>query len=322
MASHEAEAVARKVLRSMHSHDQRTQPVALGTIDTGKLFLPPAYTQLFYSPLWADLDQHHQLRYTQLYALRTNEVIMLFERYLVRAILPPMARRLKTLQLPLLRQLLLQMQHEEEAHDAAFVALNRASRPDLYQQTDFFFFPPSAEVRSFIAVMGFSAHWLAHPLWLLLFIEESSLALARDLAAIDEFNDLAAVEPNWLAVHQQHTRDERRHTLIDRLLFENCYANRGRIARHLDGWMFERILKAMMYPRAHGAGMQVVEQLIRDCPELSSLRPAMVREIVALGHNPDFLASLLSQRLAPRAWKLFHRCPELHNLAGWIPDYA
>ncbi len=322
MVSHEPEAVARKVLRSMQLDGQRTRPVALSAIDAGKLFLPPAYTQLFYSPLWPDLDQQHQLRYTQLYALRTNEVIMLFERYLVQAILPPMARRLETLQLPLLRQLLLQMQQEEEAHDTAFVALNRASRPDLYHKTDFFFFPPSAEMRRLIAVMGFAAHWLAHPLWLLLFIEESSLALARDLAAIDECNDLDLVEPNWLAVHQQHTRDERRHTLIDRLLFENCYANRSRFARRLDGWIFERILKAMMYPRAHGAGMQVVEQLIRDCPELSYLRPAMVREIVALGHNPDFLASLLSQRLAPRAWKLFHRCPELNTLAGWIPDYA
>jgi hypothetical protein len=322
MVSHDPETIARKVLVSMQSDGQRTRPVALGVIDADKLFLPPEYTQLFYSPLWHDLDRHHQLRYVQLYALRTNEVIMLFERYLVQAILPPMARRLEALQLPALRQLLLEMLHEEEEHDAAFVALNRASRPDLYQETDFFFFPPSAEVRSFIAVMGFSARWLAHPLWLLFFIEESSLALARGLAAIGETHDLGAVEPNWLAVHQEHTRDERRHTLVDRLLFENCYANRGDRARRLDGWIFERILKAIMYPRAHGAGMQVVEQLIRDCPELSRMRPAMVREIVALGHNPDFLASLLSQRLAPRAWKLFHRCPELNTLASWIPNYA
>ncbi len=78
----------------------------------------------------------------------------------------------------------------------------------------------------------------------------------------------------------------------------------------------------MMFPRAYGAGVRVVEQLVRDCPELASLRPAMVREIVALGRNPAFLASLLSQRLAPRAWKLFHGCPELDKLANWIPDYA
>ncbi len=138
MVSHEPEAVARKVLRSRQLDGQRTRPVTLSAIDAGKLFLPPAYTQLFYSPLWADLDQHHQLRYTQLYALRTNEVIMLFERYLVQTILPPMARRLETLQLPLLRQLLLQMQQEEEAHDTAFVALNRASRPEkgLVKETE------------------------------------------------------------------------------------------------------------------------------------------------------------------------------------------
>ena len=156
MASHDPEAIARKVLVSMQSDGQRTKPVTLGVIDADKHFLPPAYTQLFYSPLWSDLDRHHQLRYTQLYALRTNEVIMLFERYLVQAIVPPMARRLEALQLPMLRQLLLQMLHEEREHDASFVALNRASRPDLYQKTDFFFFPPSAEVRGFIALMGLS----------------------------------------------------------------------------------------------------------------------------------------------------------------------
>jgi len=224
--------------------------------------------------------------------------------------------------LPLLRQLLMEMLHEEGEHDAAFAALNRASRADLYQQTDFFFFPPSARVRSLITAMGVSARRLAHPLWLLFFIEESSLALARDLAAIGEDHELGSVEPHWLAVHQEHTHDERRHTLIDRLVFESCYGRRGRVARSVDGWMFERILKAILYPRAHGAGVRVVEQLIRDYPELASLRPTMVREIVALGRNPEFLASLLSQRLAPRAWKLFHRCPELDTLAGWIPGYA
>ena len=105
-------------------------------------------------------------------------------------------------------------------------------------------------------------------------------------------------------------------------MFEQCYADRGRFARRLDGWLFEHILKAMMYPRAYGAGVRVAEQLIRDYPELAKLRPIMVREITALGRNRDFLASLLSQRLAPRAWKLFHRCPELDVLANWIPDYA
>ncbi len=291
-------------------------------IDDTQLFLPPEYTQLFYSPLWLDLERRHQLRYCQLYALRTNEVIMLFERYLVRAILPPVTGRLQRLGLPQLRRLVLAMQQEEQEHDTAFVALNRASRPDLYRHADFVFFPPSAEVRGFIRSLGLAARWLAHPLWLLFFIEESSLTLARDLAACDETHPVAAAEPNWLAVHREHTRDERRHTLVDRLLFESCYAKRGRLARGLDGRLFQRLLKAMMYPRAQGAGARVVAQLIRDCPELAPLRPAMVREIVALQCNPRFLASLLSQRLAPRAWKLFHRCPELDPLGGWIPDYA
>ncbi|MEN8180718.1 MAG: diiron oxygenase [Pseudomonadota bacterium] len=322
MVSHDPEAIARKVLHAMQSDGQRTRPVTFGAIDTDRLFLPPTYTQLYYSPLWPDLERRHQLRYTQLYALRTNEVIMLFERYLVQAILPPIARRLESMQLPMLHRLLLEMLREEKEHDAAFVALNRASRPDLYRTTDFCFFPPSAEMRGFIALMGRSARWLAYPLWLLFFIEESSLTMARDLAAMDENQALGVAELNWLAVHREHTRDERRHTLIDRLLFENCYAKRGKFARRLDGWLFEHTLKAMLFPRASGAGVRVVEQLIRDYPELAGLRPAMVREIVNLGRNPDFLASLLSQRMAPRAWKLFHRCPELDMLANWIPNYV
>jgi hypothetical protein len=213
------------------------------------------------------------------------------------------------------------MLREEQEHDAGFVALNRASRPDLYRETDFCFFPPSMELRVFMAVMGRTAPWLAYPLWLLFFIEESSLAMARDLADLNE-EQPGQVEPNWLAVHQEHTKDERRHTLIDRLLFESCYTQRGGLARWLDGWLFEVVLKAILFPRAHGAGVRVVDQLIRDFPELAELRPAMVREIVKLGGNPEFLASLLSQRLAPRAWKMFHRCPELDRLADWIPDYA
>jgi len=322
MISHHPEALANQILAAMQAGSRRTRPVALSAIDANKLFLPPAYTQLFYSPLWSDLDPAHQLRYTQLYALRTNEVVMLFERFLVQAILPPMARRLEAMQLPVLRQLVLEMLREEQEHDAAFAALNRASRPDLYRETDFFFFPPCAKVRSFIAVMGASARWLAHPLWLLFFIEESSLTMARDLAAIDKSQDPHGVEPHWLAVHREHSHDERRHTLIDRLLFESCYTSRGRLSRCLDGWLFEHILKTTMYPSADGAGVRVVEQLIRDCPQLVSLKSAMVQEIVALRHNPRFIASQLSQRLAPRAWKLFQRCPELNMLADWIPDYG
>lgn len=322
MVSHDPEAIARKILHAMQADGQRTQPVELGAIDADKVFLPPTYTQLYYTPLWPDLDHRHQLRYAQLYAMRTNEVIMLFERYLVQAILPPLARRLEALQMPMLHRLLLEMLREEKEHDVAFVALNRASRPDLYRDTDFFFFPPSTEMRAFITLMGRFARWLAHPLWLLFFIEESSLAMARDLAAMDGSRELGGAEPNWLAVHREHTRDERRHTLIDRLLFESCYAQRGKLSRRLDGWLFERILKAILFPSAYGAGVRVVEQLIRDYPELAGLRPAMMREIVNLRRSPDFLASLLSQRLAPRAWKLFHRCPELDRLANWIPDYA
>ena len=322
MTTKNPETTAGEILLAMRSGGNRTRPVALTPIDHDKYFLPPEYTQLYYSPVWADLDVAHRLRYTQLYALRTNEVIMLFERFLVEAILPPIARRLAKLQMPSLRELVLTMLQEEHDHDAIFVSLNRASRPDLYQATDFFFFPPSLEVRRFVTMMGFLSRWCAHPLWLLFFIEESSLTLARDLAKMDRQNGEDVVESNWLAVHLEHTHDERRHTLIDRLLFNSCYARRSAATRCLDGWFFPHVLKAMMFPRAQGAGARVVEQLIRDCPELAGLRATMVREIVALGRNPAFLASILSQRQAPRAWKLFHRCPELNRLANWLPGYA
>ena len=188
----------------------------------------------------------HRLRYAQFYALRTNEVILLFERFLVRAILPPMARRLEASGMPVLRQVLLEMLQEEQAHDAVFTALNRASRPDLYQNADFCFFPPDGKMRRLIAFMGLAAHRLAYPLWLLFFIEESSLTLARDFLAVGQDHELGPAESNWLAVHQEHTHDERRHTLVDRLLFQACYARRGIMTRRLDGWLFQRLLKAMM----------------------------------------------------------------------------
>ena len=322
MLTHDPEAIAGRILATKEEGSRRTQPVTLGPIDAERQFLPAEYTQLFYTPLWPDLDREHRLRYAQLYALRTNEVIMLFERFLVHAVLPPMARCLEASRLPVLRRLLLVMLREEAEHDVAFAALNRASRPDLYRRGDFFFFSPSAQLRAVVAAMGVSARRLAYPLWLLFFIEESSLALARDLAAIGDDHALGPPEPSWVAVHQEHTHDERRHTLIDRLLFEHCYADRGRLTRRLDAWLFRRILQAIFFPHPGGAGVQVVGQLVRDCPELAGLQPSMVREVIAVGHNPAFRASLLSQRLAPRAWKLFHRCPELDLLADWIPDYA
>ena len=317
MNAAERERLARDILAGRKGGGRNTQVVTLGSINHDKQFLPKEYTQLFYSSLWADLEPHHRLRYSQLYGLRTNEVIMLFERYLVRTILPPLVRRLDREAQPALRDLVATMLAEEAAHDEAFVALNRATRPDLYGERDFVFFPVSLEVRGLVTAMGLMARRLAHPLWLLLFAEESSLALAHDLAALGD-----EAEANWLAVHREHTFDERRHTLIDRLLFESCYADRGSVARRVDGWMFMYVLKAMFFPRLRGAGARVVNQLVRDFPELGPMRASMLREIVALGDNPSFLASLMSSRLSPRAWKLFHRCPELDALARFIPGYA
>ena len=306
----------------MRADGRNMQRVDLTTIDHDRVFLPPVYTQLYYTSLWSDLDRRHRLRYSQLYALRTNEVIVMFERFLVKAIVPALARRLEAMSLPRFRQLLLAMLQEEEDHDAVFVALNRACRPDLYADTDFFFFPPSLPVRSLIAGMGHSARWLAYPLWLVFLVEESSLAMARDLEDPGPEPDLGSAEPNWLAVYRLHSRDERRHTLIDRLVLETGFANRGRLARRIDAFAFERILKAIMFPDKHGIGVRVVDQLVRDYPELAHMRSEMVKQIVALNRNPRFLGSLFSQRLVPRVWKLFHGCPELECLGDWIPDYA
>lgn len=292
-----------------------TQPVALTAIDATRPFLPPAHTQLFHTPLWADLDPRHQLRYTQLYGLRSTEMVRLFERFLAQRLAHRVDGALADR--PLLRRLLATMAAEELRHEAGFAALNRASRPDLYAHRDFVFFPPGAEVRAAVAIMGLCVRYLAYPLWLLFYIEEASLAVARDMVAMD-----GEIEPNWLAVYREHATDEARHTVMDRMLLDAVYGGRSEGTRRLDGWMFERILRALMLPRATGAGMRVADQLIRDCPELAPLRPVMRREIVALGDNPAFLASLMSERTTPQSWRLFRRRPELGRLGRWVPGYA
>jgi len=313
--------LARRIRDASADGRQRTRPVALGAIDGTRPFTPARWTQLYYTPLWADLEPRHRLRYTQLYGLRTNEMIMLFERVLAQRVLPRIARLAALASQPTLRDLVLDMAREEREHDAMFAELNRRSRPDLYRDRDFVFFPPSLEARALVAVMAWSSRWLAHPVWLLLFVEEGSLALARDLARMGERDALGAAESHWLAVHVEHTRDERRHTLIDRLLFDACYADRGPWARRLDGRLFPNLLRAMLLPRPRGAGMRVAARLIDEFPELEPLRVPMRRAIVALGHDPRFLESLLSRRLVPRTWKLLRRCPELAGLADWIPGY-
>lgn len=314
--------LARQLRDALAEGQQRTRPVTLGAIDGARPFTPSHWTQLYYTPLWAELEPRHRLRYTQLYGLRTNEMIMLLERVLAQRVLPRIARLAALASRPTLRDLVLGMAREEREHDAAFAELNRRSRPDLYRRRDFVFFPPSLEVRALVAAMAWSSRWLAHPVWLLLFVEEGSLALARDMARMGERDALGPAEPHWLAVHAEHTRDERRHTLIDRLLFDACYAERGRWARRLDGWMFPNLLRAMLLPRPRGAGMRVAARLIDEFPELEPLRAPMRRAIVALGRDPRFLESLLSRRLVPRTWKLLRRCPELAALADWIPGYG
>jgi hypothetical protein len=274
-------------------------------VDSGKLFLPEELTPLFYTQIYGTLAAEPRRRYNQLHALYFHEQILYFETALGHPILTALLRQAWP---DRLADGLRQFQEEERRHSAMFRRLNQRCAPELYTGRDFHFVTVPKLWR---AVSSWAvAHPLRFPLflWLMLIQEERSLFYSRSIL---RQRDL--IEPHFVQAHRVHLADEVGHVQWDEELLDILWQRTHPVLRKanakLFAWMFGEFFST---PKR--AQLRVVEELVREFPELSMALPEMRRQLLALSTDEDYRTSLYSREIVPRTFARFDETPEFRSL--------
>jgi hypothetical protein len=291
-------------------------------VDARCPYVPEDYTQLYYTPLYASLSFEQRLRYNQLFGLRINEYIMMLEGDLVERLLTPLLCQPLVAADAALVQAINTMILEEHRHFGGFAALNRACRPDLYPPgEDRLFSRLPAWTRAMFWTVGLLAGRLSFALWYLMAMEESSIAMARDMMRRPETETLGRLDSAFVSVHREHMKDEARHLHIDGRLIDCCIGSTARARRILNARLFQAMLIGITRPTRGGSGVMVIRQLVRDMPELAVREEEMIRAVLALKNCRLFQESLFNRRIMPTAFRVFDDTPELAKLGERMIGY-
>ena len=279
-------------------------------VDRTKLFVCPTLTPLYYTPSYGRLSPRQALRYNQLMGMLHNEVITFFETTFAASVLgslsdPASRGSLSPDESACLRQFI----DDEAQHTAAFRRLNRLSDPARYAEVD----------RSILQVpraMAAVLRWLtrrprAFPMviWVMLVMEERSLEISRRYAAMDPVE----VEPHYAAAYRRHSEDEARHVQIDWHLIERVYAGLSRPLRRLNAALLRWFVEGFFLTPARST-LHAVDLLVGEFPELTPIRPRLMREMRALRRDSAYRRMMYSPAVNPITYGLARHFPELAPL--------
>lgn len=310
-------------INSLASKPRHCTPADLSPkVDQHKPFVPEHHTQLYFTPIYQTLHYEHRLRYNQLFACRINEYIMMLEGDLVDRLLLPLMHHPSVRNDPALIEAMQTMIAEEKLHYANFAALNRACFPNLYSlDQDRLFSDLPAWTRAMFVVSGLLVSRLAFSLWYLMAIEESSMALAREVQASNKTETLGELDVGFSQVHIQHMKDEARHLHIDGILIDLCIGSQAPMRRKVNAAIFTRMLRGVITPTRRGSGARVIRQLVKEMPELQDREEEMIRSLIALKSNRAFQESLFNRKIMPLSFMVYDETKELDQLGDRMVGY-
>jgi hypothetical protein len=283
-------------------------------VDSGRLFLPEELTPLSYTPSYGALSPKQRRRYNQLHALYFNEQILYFETALGHPILGALRRQPWP---DRLTEGLRQFQEEERQHSAMFRRLNQRCAPELYANRDHFFVQVP---KIWMAVSKWAvAHPLLFPmfLWLMLVQEERSLYYSRAILRHRE-----SIEPHFVKAHRLHLADEVGHVHWDEELLDDLWRKAHPAVRKVNATLFAWMLDEF-FGAPKRAQLRVVEELVREFPELRERRLEMRRQLLALSADDEFRTSLYSREIVPRTFARLDESPEFRvlEICGYRPQW-
>lgn len=290
-------------------------------VDPRRPFIPEHRTQLYYTPIYRSLHFEHRLRYNQLFALRTNEYVMMLEEELANRLLRPLKLRPGARANRAVGEAIDHLLTEEERHFRMFADLNRAARPDLYANgRDRFFSQLPWWTKAMFRFAAATARRWSFSLWYVIAMEEASLSLAREMEERPETETLGEIDPVFASVWNEHRKDELRHLETEGRLIEEALGD-GAWRRRIDAALFKALLRGVTTPTRGGSGVKVIRQLVREMPELQDREREMIRAVLRLSDHEPFQRSLFNRDMMPVAFGLYDMIPELAGLGARMPGY-
>lgn len=312
----------RAILRKSGEPAQQTRPTEIGAIDFTRPFIPEDRTQLYYTPLYRRLSDRQRLRYNQLFAVRVNEYIMTLESDIVDHFLRPLCRNRHVRRRENLRRCLETMIAEEIRHYAIFLDLNRRCLPDAFtgDRERYFTRQPPA-MRMAMRGLRLAARILPFPIWFVMAMEEEAMDLARAMVKQPVTETLGELEPQFVAVHREHLKDEARHVIIDQHLIEECLTGQGAAARRANAMLFKAMMRISTRVGPNGPGARVIRHLVGEHPELAPLESEMIDAILSLGGSHAYQNSLFNRKGAPLSFGIFDNMSEFKDLGRYLRGY-
>lgn len=285
-------------------------------IDFSLPFFPVRLTALGQVPSWKLLKQHHQLRYSQLYALYLNEQTVFFEELLAANLLPALYAQPQRIGADLAEELR-SFEAEERRHSRWFREMNRRVDPARFslEEGRYVFIPADARMRAVTA--WFARRPFVFPcwIWLMLLQEERSISVARECLARD-----SGLEPAFVELHRKHLADEVDHVQWDIKLVERVWLPMPMWKRRLQARLFGAMMSEF-FTAPKRAGKAVLQALLDEFSELAPLGADLHRELDALGKSRDYHASLYGREITPRAFTLFDELPEFKHIGNHLLAY-
>lgn len=281
-------------------------------VDFARKFIPEKLTPLFYTPEYRRLAPEHRLRYNQLQALYFNEQIIFFETMIGRGIMESFLRQAWN---DGFGEKLQRFSDEEIRHSEMFRQLNRRCAPQYYGPRDFHFIRVPRHWATALRWMTRRPRVFTLFIWLMLLQEERSLYYSKEFIRRSE-----AIEPHFVACHRAHLADEVSHVRWDQELLDRIWQQTGRFLRTVNARLFAWMLGEFFSTPKRGQ-LQVLEELVREFPELRSREPVLKRRLSALPRDQTYQLSLYSRDIVPLCFARFDQWPELRVMERAIRGY-
>lgn len=274
-------------------------------IDFALPFVPESLTQLYYTPLLARLSPAQRLRYNQLYAAHINEQFIFFEHdignVISRALLASGTVKPRQLQ-----DRLSAMVDDEERHQCMFESINKQAFPELYANGRHRFIRPSALTRRLLNAVLQRPQTLTFVIWLAFFLEEASAEFSKTVVKLAK--ESPGLEPNFLALHLRHLRDEVHHVRLYPDIVRAVLCGSSAIARKINGRLLARLMREFLAPKR--SGIAVIDRLVEEFPDLQSIHRDLHRHVRSLAGSPEFFDAFFAASKLPSLHGMFAEYPE------------
>jgi hypothetical protein len=203
----------------------------------------------------------------------------------------------------------------EKRHAAAFRALARRISPDLYSKDEYAFVRPPSALRIFRKLFDWPA---LRPtlLWIALIQEERGTFFGEEVLRLSE-----QLDPQMVDWQRRHLVDETDHLSLGETLLPLYWDASPHWVRRWNGRLLRYVLREFLSAPKR-SGVRVIENLVKECPELKPRKAEFLSAMRALDRNPRFHESLYSRKIVPKTFALFDRYAEFQNLGKSLWGYS